>query len=69
MVLQVNGKDVCVSNAIYGKGGSHNDETITTMTACPEGIPVKQGDYLTLKSIYDLKTHPLREGGEHNVVS
>lgn len=69
MVLQVNGQDVCVSNAIYGKGGANNYETITTMSACPEGIVLKRGDYMSLKSIYDLKTHPLREGGQNNIVS
>lgn len=65
MVLTINDKEVCESKAIYGKGGANNDETIVKMTPCDPGIKMKKGDVMSMKTIYDLKTHPLREGAEH----
>lgn len=58
MILLLNGKEVCNSDAVYGKGGE-NYETILYMSPCPEAIPIKKGDMMELKSVYDLKTHPL----------
>ena len=58
MSLQINGKDVCVSKAEYTKIDANYD-TIFKMSECPENIPIKKGDILTLKSVYDLKRHPL----------
>jgi len=59
MVLYINGKEVCTSNAVYGKGGESTGDTITNMSNCEKNIPVKKGDVLTMNSVYDLKTHPL----------
>jgi hypothetical protein len=58
MILEINGKEVCESKAIYGKGGE-DYETIHNMSGCPSGIPLKKGDELVLKSVYDLAAHPL----------
>jgi hypothetical protein len=66
MVMLINDKEVCESKAVYGKGGSSNDETIVKMTECAQNIKVKKGDFLSMKSVYDLKTHPMRSGGGHN---
>jgi len=66
MQMYVNDKEVCTSEAVYGKGGDNNYETIVRMTPCAQGIKVKQGDMFSMKSVYDLKTHPLRNGGGHN---
>jgi hypothetical protein len=61
MVLIVNDKEVCASNAMYEKAGSgaSNNEVMTQMSKCENSIPIKKGDVLTLKSVYDLKTHPM----------
>lgn len=59
MMLYINDKEVCNAQAVYGKGGANNEETILQQTKCPVGIPFKKGDTLQLKSIYDLKKHPL----------
>lgn len=68
MVMLINDKEVCESKAVYGKGGSNNEETIVRMIECAPGLKVKKGDTLTLKTIYDLKTHPLRDGGRQNTM-
>jgi hypothetical protein len=66
MELFLNNKMICHSDAIYGgKGGTlqldtgKNWETISEMTDCKQVIKVKKGDLLKLKSMYDLKKHPL----------
>jgi hypothetical protein len=66
MELFVNGKMVCRSGSVYGgKGGimTLDDgtkwETISAMTDCNNAVPLKKGDILTMKAIYDLKKHPL----------
>jgi hypothetical protein len=59
MILKINGKEVCYSKANYGKGGDNNEETILEMSQCDKNIAIKKGDTLQLKSVYDLKTHPL----------
>lgn len=66
MIMLINDKEVCESKAVYGKGGANNDETIVAMTACPYGLKLKKGDILSMKSVYDLKTHPMRNGGGHD---
>jgi hypothetical protein len=58
MILEINGKEVCESKAIYGNGGE-DYETIHNMSGCPSDIPLKKGDELVLKSVYDLASHPL----------
>lgn len=68
MVMLINDKEVCESKAVYGKGGSNNDETIVSMTPCPPSLKLKKGDILSMKSVYDLKSHPMRNGGGHNTM-
>jgi hypothetical protein len=61
MVLLINDKEVCVSNAHYEKAGAgaSNDEVMTEMSRCTTNIPIKKGDVLRINSVYDLKTHPM----------
>ncbi|KAF2674468.1 hypothetical protein BT63DRAFT_474211 [Microthyrium microscopicum] len=66
MILLINDKEVCVSAPIYTKANGF--ESIAGMPSCPEAIPVKKGDTLTMKSVYDLAKHPLRSGAEHNAM-
>ena len=59
MILKINGKVMCTSNAVYGKGGDIAGEKILYMSFCGQNYPIKKGDVVTLTSVYDLKTHPL----------
>jgi hypothetical protein len=61
MILLINDKEVCVSNAHYQKAGTgaSNDEVMTEMSRCERSIPIKKGDTLAIHSVYDLKTHPM----------
>jgi len=67
--LLLNDKKVCTSKATYGGASTAmmatNDgkkwETISSMSACSDPIPVKRGDYLKMESVYDTAAHPLRE--------
>lgn len=68
MHMFINGKEVCESKAIYGKGGANNEETIVQMTYCPPAIKFKKGDILTMKAVYDLQKHPIRNGGHHSMM-
>jgi len=69
MDLYVNGKYICSSNAIYGgeSGTTIQNgkkwETISGMSVCPGPVKIKDGDYMTLTSRYDLSKHPLRQTG------
>jgi hypothetical protein len=54
MELAVNGKDVCISKARYNSNG-----VISGMSFCDTAIPVKKGDYVTMRSVYDLVKYPL----------
>ncbi|KAF1812280.1 hypothetical protein P152DRAFT_449551 [Eremomyces bilateralis CBS 781.70] len=69
MILLVNDKEVCTSKATYGGAGGTMEldgekwETISNMNRCPEPIPIKKGDYITMTAVYDLKLHPLRTQG------
>ena len=56
MVLTVSGKDVCTSRPKYDDKG-----VITIMGLCPEPIPLKKGDTVQIRSVYDLTKHKLRE--------
>jgi hypothetical protein len=65
VIVKINGKPVCQSNAVYGgkeatgKGGNAEGwQTIGEMTPCYGPIPVKKGDQMTLESTYDLEKHP-----------
>jgi hypothetical protein len=59
MILKINGKTMCTSKTVYGKGGDIAEEKIVYMTFCGQNYPIKKGDVVTLTSVYDLKTHPL----------
>jgi len=67
MELSINDKPVCTSDASYNKAG-----IITSMSSCAPMLPVKRGDWLSMRSVYDLKAHPMRKGahGEeaHNIM-
>ncbi|KAF2670691.1 hypothetical protein BT63DRAFT_439670 [Microthyrium microscopicum] len=69
--LEVNGKPVCKSKAIYGgKEGTSaagDWQTVSDMSTCKDPVPVKKGDLLVVNAKYDLKSHPARShsgGGE-----
>lgn len=66
MIMLINDKEVCESKAVYAKEG--NQEKLMSMTQCPPSLKLKKGDTLTMKSIYDLKAHPMRKGAEHNAM-
>ncbi|KAF2437194.1 hypothetical protein EJ08DRAFT_691495 [Tothia fuscella] len=59
MVLYVNEKEVCTSKPIYSPNGIGNETVLTGMTQCNNVFQVKKGDYLKMKSVYDLSKHPL----------
>lgn len=54
MVLKLNGDTVCTSTPTYNSKG-----VITNMTLCPEQIPLKAGQFMTISSEYDLTKHAL----------
>jgi hypothetical protein len=53
MTLGLNGKEICVSKPRY------ENEQIVGMSGCNLAVPVKRGDYVTMSSTYDLKSHTL----------
>jgi hypothetical protein len=59
MILYVNDKEVCTSMPIYQPSGVGNETVLTGMTPCHKAFPVKKGDFLSMKSVYDLSRHPL----------
>jgi hypothetical protein len=59
MILYVNGKEVCTSLPIYTSNGIGNETVLTGMSVCDGPIRVKKGDFLSMKSIYNLAKHPL----------
>jgi len=59
MILYINGKEVCTSMPIYQSNGVGNETVLTGMSICDDAIKVKRGDFLTMKSVYDLSKHPL----------
>src|ERR1700760_50929 len=52
MLFNVNGKTICTSLPTYNSAG-----VITTMSLCPESIPLTMGQYVTITSEYDLTKH------------
>ena len=54
MILYLNGKEICTSKAVYDE-----KDVIQAMTSCDETLPVKKGDIITMKSIYDIVRHPM----------
>jgi hypothetical protein len=76
VVLNLNGKTICDSEARYGLDSRATSnlapngkawQVITEMTQCTEPVPVKKGDVLQMVSIYDNELHPPRMSadGEH----
>ncbi|KAF1811598.1 hypothetical protein P152DRAFT_483041 [Eremomyces bilateralis CBS 781.70] len=67
MVLFLNDKEVCTSEAIYGGAGGTTTingkewEMLNGMSQCSNSIAVKAGDYISMEAFYDLAKHPLRE--------
>jgi len=55
MVLILNDKEICTSSAEYDASNG-----ISSMGACDQKIPVKKGDLIKLKSVYDIAKHPMR---------
>ena len=66
MVLYLNGKLICNSEAVYGgkQGtlieGGQKWETISRMQDCHDPFKVKKGDLLKMVAVYDTLKHPLR---------
>jgi hypothetical protein len=54
MVMKLDGKVVCTSLPKYNDKG-----VITTMSLCPEPIPVKKGQSMVITSTYDTTAHKL----------
>jgi hypothetical protein len=54
MVLSLNGEEICTSNAAYNDG-----KTISSMSPCDNSVKVKRGDFLSMKSVYDVAKHPM----------
>jgi hypothetical protein len=67
MELSLNDKVICTSDATYDKLG-----TISSMSTCSPMAPVKKGDWISMRSVYDLKAHPMRKGADgeeaHNIM-
>jgi hypothetical protein len=63
IILEVNGKTVCDSKAVYGPLVKENGmewAVIEKMTQCTEPIKVSKGDKLHMRSFYDTEKHPPR---------
>ena len=66
MVVRVNGKDKCNSQAIYGGAAATAKmedgrvwQTISRMTHCVDPFPIARGDNITIEANYDFASHPL----------
>jgi len=59
MVLKINGETKCISKPTYDEKG-----VITEMSICPDRIPIKTGDTMTIESFYDTAKHKLRESSD-----
>jgi hypothetical protein len=69
VIVKVNNKTVCQSQAKYAKGGKEAGtwDALSSMGVCNDMVPVKKGDQLTITAQYDLGLHPARKhagGGE-----
>jgi hypothetical protein len=65
LVVRINGKEMCDSQAIYGGSAATAKmedgrvwETINHMTRCINPILVKKGDNMTIEANYDFAKHP-----------
>jgi len=68
IVLKLNDRVICDSQAVYGGDGSETVGadgkkwmTISAMTECNKPIEVKKGDVIVTEAIYDTDLHPLRQ--------
>lgn len=64
MLVELNGKQICVSKAEYGQSFSAVETkdkwtTISKMSDCTTAIPVKKNDIIKLTAAYDTIKHPL----------
>src|ERR1700759_3628497 len=67
VVMKVNNKPVCTSNAEYRKGETGTWDALSNMGVCTDIVPVKKGDTIGLTAQYNLELHPARKhagGGE-----
>lgn len=65
MEISINGKQVCVSKAVYGGPGHEGVgadgkpwATVAETTECPNEIKVSKGDKLLIQARYDTEAHP-----------
>jgi hypothetical protein len=65
IIVNVNGKQVCDSKALYGGEGHTSKtadgklwETIRETTVCTDSIKVKKGDKIYIEGSFDLDLHP-----------
>jgi len=68
LVVKINGKDKCDSQAIYGGASATAKmedgrvwQTISRMTHCIDPFPIKRGDNITVEANYDFVKHPSRK--------
>jgi hypothetical protein len=65
MVLKVNGKMVCNSEAIYDGSQSMKNakgdewKSLSGMIECYDPVRVQRGDAVTIEAHYNLELHPL----------
>jgi hypothetical protein len=68
--LELNGKPICRSNAVYGPPTKEDGQewmVIKEMTQCTAPVAVKKGDKLQMTSYYDTEKYPPRHtGGDHS---
>jgi len=67
MILIINDKEVCISVPKY-----NDANVIISMSLCPEAIPLKKEDTMSVRAVYDLSTHKLRkstDGSDHGAFS
>jgi hypothetical protein len=62
LLVRVNNKTACQSDAQYATGGKEAGtwDALSGMTICNDVIHVKKGDQLTIVAQYDLDLHPAR---------
>jgi hypothetical protein len=66
VAVKINGQQFCNSEAVYGgdKTRQSKDEngksmaTLSGQTDCPDMVPVKKGDKLSISAYFDLGIHP-----------
>jgi hypothetical protein len=67
MILIINDKEVCTSVPKY-----NDANVITSMSLCPEAIPLKKEDTMSVRAVYDLSAHKLsvisREPGQSRLL-